>query len=211
LSDFSRFARRVAFFGALNSLAQTLLKIASPGVPDFYQGTELWQLSFVDPDNRRAVDFTKRRQFLHEIGTDGFNGNRTKKLLENWHTGEIKLFLTYKALQFRRSHPALFESGSYLPLRTAGARTDHLCSFARRSDGHWMIAVAPRFISSMVEGESFPLGDCWNETSVALPDGAPRRWLNVFTAKEIAAGEDGDLPVSAVFEHFAVALLAAED
>jgi (1->4)-alpha-D-glucan 1-alpha-D-glucosylmutase len=212
LSEFTRFAGRAAFFGALNSLSQTLLKIASPGMPDFYQGTELWQLSFVDPDNRRPVDFAKRKAFLDELSRDGCDAGRIRKLLEDWKTGEVKLFLTCKALQFRRSHPAVFESGNYIPVTATGALAANICAFARRNQNEWIIAVAPRFVSSLVEGETFPLGDCWRETSLELPNGAPRRWTNVFTEKELPDKNGaGVVPLSGVFDEFPVGLLAGKD
>jgi (1->4)-alpha-D-glucan 1-alpha-D-glucosylmutase len=134
LSDFLRFQKRVAFYGALNSLSQVLVKIGAPGLPDFYQGTELWDFSMVDPDNRRPVDFQQRARLLAELAA-AEHGDRESLLhdiLEHWQDGRIKLYLTWKALGFRGNHAELFAEGDYVPMIATGKKNENVCAFARR-------------------------------------------------------------------------------
>jgi (1->4)-alpha-D-glucan 1-alpha-D-glucosylmutase len=161
LPSFRPVAEEIARLGAINSLSQTLLKLASPGVPDIYQGNEIWDFSLVDPDNRHPVDYQLGRDLIHCLtSTD------PAVLLQNWSDGRIKLFLTAKLLRFRNSHADLFRRGNYLPLQTTGAFAESCVSFAREHDGKWIVVVAPR-LSSRV---GFPVtGDRWNDTAVALP------------------------------------------
>ncbi len=128
LPDFLRFQERIAFHGALNALSQTLIKIASPGVPDFYQGTELWDFSLVDPDNRRPVDYQKRIAMLDRLRKQESESRRSmiSGIISGWKDGSIKLYLTDKALDFRRAHADLFLAGEYLPLTAIGPRQDNL-------------------------------------------------------------------------------------
>ena len=124
----------LAAAGCVNSLAQTLLKSTAPGVPDFYQGTELWDDSLVDPDNRRPVDFSTRQALLaglHQRAAEGLVP-LVQELLAQWWDGRIKLYMTYQALQCRRTHRALCRDGDYLPLASIGPRRDHVVAFARR-------------------------------------------------------------------------------
>jgi (1->4)-alpha-D-glucan 1-alpha-D-glucosylmutase len=214
LREFTPFAHRVAFHGALNSLSQALLKITSPGSPDFYQGTELWELSFVDPDNRRPVDFRKRKAFLDELRHHKLSdaGNLVEDLLRHWDNGKVKLYLTYKALDFRRSQAALFQAGSYVPLSAAGKLKDNVCVFARQMEENWMMVLVPRLTTALLSNESFPLGEFWDDAAVVLPDGVSDRWVNIFTDEKIETinGHDGKrLQVCSVLQNFPVALLAS--
>ena len=204
LRDFLPFQRVVAFYGAINGLTQVLLKIAVPGVPDFYQGTELWDFSLVDPDNRRPVDFEARARLLATL--HDARGDRRALLgdmLANWQDGRVKLYLTTQGLRCRRDHAALFASGDYVPLGVIGARRDHVCAFARRLGGIWAVAVVPRLAGPTGGGSwagtartrrgwlrpiramtcqplRLPLGvDVWGDTTLALPSDAPRRWSDV--------------------------------
>ena len=122
LADFLPFQGKIAHYGALNSLAQVVLKIAAPGVPDLYQGTELWDFSLVDPDNRRAVDFQCRTRLLNELMNQEHRGllSLAGELLSSWRDGRVKLYVTYKGLTFRRQRRELFLSGAYLPLPVTG-------------------------------------------------------------------------------------------
>jgi (1->4)-alpha-D-glucan 1-alpha-D-glucosylmutase len=210
LPAFVPFARRVAFHGALNSLAQALLKLTSPGLPDFYQGTELWEMSFVDPDNRRPVDFRERRAALEELQRAPDLRSLTQDLLAHWHDGKVKLYLTQKALIFRRAHAALFE-GSYIPLWASGASEENICAFARRTESDWSIVMAPRLTTTLLKQDTWPLGGVWGDTTIVLPNDAPERWQNIFTGEEIVV-DDGSgskrLQVGVVLGNFPVALLA---
>ena len=211
LKDLIPFTKKVAHFGMLNSLSQTLIKITSPGVPDFYQGTELWDLSLVDPDNRRPVDFEKRRSMLASIREqeDSHIGRLIKDLLCTREDGKIKLFLIYRALKARRGHRRIFRNGAYVPLESAGRFSSHVIAFARRYDQQWAIVIAPRLLSHLVQEGDFPLGRrVWQDTEVTMPNLAPLEWRNVITNELLSAGSA--LPVGDVLHSFPVALLMGE-
>jgi (1->4)-alpha-D-glucan 1-alpha-D-glucosylmutase len=162
LSIFLPAAKEIARLGAINSLTQTLLKLTSPGVPDIYQGTEIWDYSLVDPDNRRAVDYELRRQMLQSLS------NATPgELVRTWPDGRIKLFLTQHILQFRRGHADLFECGEYLPLHVSGTFAECCISFVRRLDTNWIVVIVPRLCSRI----GFPpIGEAWQDTAIEFPE-----------------------------------------
>ena len=213
LSDFIQFHRRVAYPGVLNSLSQTLLKIASPGVPDFYQGTELWDFSLVDPDNRRPVDFGKRIKLLEELKQREKENRPSliQDLLTRWVDGKLKLYVTYKGLSFRRSHRSLFEEGNYIPIDALGGAKDHICAFARQTGNAWALVAVPRLITKLVTEERPPLGEeTWGSSALVLPEDAPDCWLNILTGEElkvILSEQRKLLPLASVFQSFPLALL----
>jgi (1->4)-alpha-D-glucan 1-alpha-D-glucosylmutase len=209
-ADFLAFQSVVAYYGAINALTQVLLKITAPGVPDFYQGTELWDFSLVDPDNRRPVDFAARAQLLAALREDASRDRRglVRDLLANWEDGRVKLYLTAEALHCRRGHAELFAAGDYVPLAVTGARREHVCAFARRQDATWALVVTPRLtarLASAVRSAAqewslddsaahaddlpplrLPLGrDVWGDTVVELPADAPVRWRDVLAGAEV--------------------------
>jgi (1->4)-alpha-D-glucan 1-alpha-D-glucosylmutase len=214
LKDFLRFQKRVAFYGALNSLGQVLLKIASPGVPDFYQGTELWDFSLVDPDNRRPVDYEKRARLTDELKKRERQEPSAliPELLSSWRDGRIKLFLTYKALCFRRSQSDLFLDGDYIPIYASGSKKKHVFAFVRKKDGILVVAAVPRLLTKLVSVSEFPLGrKVWGRSVLHLPAQAPKEWLNVLTGETIKASFRAGkkvLPLEGVFQCFPVAFLA---
>jgi (1->4)-alpha-D-glucan 1-alpha-D-glucosylmutase len=171
-------AEQIARVGAINSLAQVLLKLTSPGVPDIYQGNEIWDFSLVDPDNRRPVDYKRRAEMLSCLST-----RTPEELLQNWADGRIKMFLTQRALHFRSEHVDLFRNGDYLPLRASGVFADCIIAFARNLDRQSVIVIVPR-LSSRVGFP--PIGDKWKDTSIELPEGFPlERWRQIFTGHEL--------------------------
>ena len=210
LQAFSPFAAKVAFYGFLNTLSQAVVKLSVPGVSDFYQGTELMDLNLVDPDNRRAVDFARADAMLEEIrALPGELSDYAAELLKRGDRDRIKLFLTHRLLAFRRNDPLLFLEGEYLPLPVHGEFGDHVIAFARRHEKRWVIAVAPRFCTALVGEGAYPLGtQVWKETSLTLPEGAPRSWRNVIT--DTPVGGEEELSVGEVLGHFPCALLAGE-
>jgi (1->4)-alpha-D-glucan 1-alpha-D-glucosylmutase len=199
LADLAGLQRRVAFFGYWNSLAQVLLKLTSPGVPDLYQGTELWDFSLVDPDNRRPVDYRRRREVLAElqrrIGEAGSDlAALTAELLAELPDGRVKAYVTYQTLRFRREHENLFARGAYLSLEAAGARRDHVCAFARAAGEEVVLVVVPRLVVGLTGGaERPPLGaEVWGKTRLLLPPYlAGRSYRNVFTGETVAATDEG--------------------
>ncbi len=184
LSDFNRLQKKIAYFGALSSLSQLVLKITSPGVPDFYQGTEVWDLSLADPDNRRPVDFSARIQIFEELQKRA----RPRELLKNWTDGRIKMYVAWKTLTLRRSHADLFSEGEYIPLRAAGARQDHIIAFARRLGDQWCFVAVPRLVAKLTRAGSAPLGaKVWQDTMIELPPEAPSHWTNALTGEEVTS------------------------
>jgi (1->4)-alpha-D-glucan 1-alpha-D-glucosylmutase len=218
LADFQAFQRRISHYGMLNSLGQTLLKIASPGAPDTYQGTELWDLNLVDPDNRRPVDYGLRRRLLDELKARAAEaGPRmaefARGLAVEKEDGRVKLYVTWRALHARRDNPDLFTGGDYLPADPAGGRRDHVCAFVRRGNGGVAVAAVPRLMTRLVpQAGDLPLGAAvWEDTRLLLPGIEPgRRLRNVFTGEEVMSREhegQAAVPAAEVFASFPVALL----
>ena len=216
LADIREFQQITSYCGKLNSLSGTLLKITSPGIPDFYQGSELWDFSLVDPDNRRPVDFAIRKRALAELkGGEAAAGPLTlaRMLAADMRDGRIKLYLICQALKLRNDRLRLFEKGQYTPLPAAGERADNVCAFARSDEGGSVVVVAPRFFTRLVRhpGDA-PLGrEVWQGTRIVLPAGqGGDRYRNVFTGEvlEPARQEDGSvLHLSDIISDFPVALL----
>jgi (1->4)-alpha-D-glucan 1-alpha-D-glucosylmutase len=217
--DFGPFQERVSHFGLFNALSQVLLKVASPGVPDIYQGTEIWDFTLVDPDNRRPVDYSRRQQQLAEL-RDKMAATRrlpelARNLAETKEDGRIKLYVTHGALCCRRAHPGLFSEGEYLPVDARGARRDNVVAFVRCHRGQAVLVVVPRLLTGLIAGPGeLPLGpEVWQDTALPLP-ALPPRWRNVFTGEVLATEpRPGQpvLPLGRVFAHFPVALLLAYD
>lgn len=166
LQDFSAFIADVARCGALNSLTQVALKLLAPGVPDIYRGCELWDLSLVDPDNRRPVSFDTRWQMLNDMAADPPD---LRGLATDWRSGRLKLYLTWRLLALRRAEPALFSGGSYEPLMARGPAAQHVVAFRRRYRGVGTIVATGRWFSKLAteHGAFAPTPDAWRGT--ALP------------------------------------------
>jgi (1->4)-alpha-D-glucan 1-alpha-D-glucosylmutase len=222
LSDFCAFNERIVRFGLLNGLSQTLLKLTAPGVPDIYQGNEIWQFSLVDPDNRRAVDYEGRRRLLAALASGPGDGALARELAEHILDPRCKLYLHMKTLELRRRDPQLFERGEYLPLKVTGRRGPHLCAFARRLEGRLAVVLAPRlYLKLMGAGSAAgdpwrpPLGaDVWEDTAVLLPPGVDAPLRGVLDGAEVPRiGAQGRPAISAAMalRSFPVALLMGED
>jgi len=199
--------------GAVNGLAQVVLRNAAPGVPDLYQGCELWDQSMVDPDNRRPVDFERRRRLLESLQARDRRGTRrlAADLLARWSDGRVKLFVVWKSLAVRRSRPDLFARGRYLPFRVEGPARNHLCAFARTLGDNWVLAVVPLRTASLAPPGRFPLGRAtWAGTRIIVPRGAPDQWLDTLGGATVrVAGRRGRrvLEAAALLDTLPVALL----
>jgi (1->4)-alpha-D-glucan 1-alpha-D-glucosylmutase len=213
--DFLQFQRRVAQYGIYNSLAQLALKIGAPGVPDFYQGTDLWDFSLVDPDNRRPVDYARRRTLLQELETalarEGA-GALAVRLLAVPGDDRLKLYATSTLLRFRRTHLAIFQHGGYDPLTVDGARRDHAFAFARTHGPQQVLVVVPRLIATLLpDADVPPLGErVWGNTRIDLPPGSPPAYRHVLTGECVRARSDGDrgtVALAEVFARFPIAFL----
>ena len=194
--DFACFRKRLVHSGVRNSLGQLLLKIAAPGLPDFYQGTEFWQFSLVDPDNRRPVDYRRRIEMLATLRRREAEDRIAliRDLAAHPVRDEMKLWVTHKALEFRKANRELFTHGEYVALRARGACARHVCAFARTLSRLWAVVVAPRW-TSRLEG--------WADTELELPENAPAEWQDALTGLIPASWRIGDL-----LREFPVAMLA---
>ena len=214
LDDFREFQTRISYYGLFNGLSQTLLRVAAPGVPDTYQGTELWDFSLVDPDNRRPVDYGRRREMLAGLKAKLEGGDRrglAKELVAAREDGRVKLYVTHLALLCRRESPGLFTDGAYAALETEGARKDNAFGFVRRKDGRWAAVVVPRFLTRLApEAGADPSVWAWEDTAVRLPEqGEPHSWRNVFTGETVSASGHS-LRVAEVLGAFPAALLIGQ-
>ncbi len=194
LRAFALFAARIAEIGALNSLAQTVLKCTVPGVPDIYQGCDVWDFSLVDPDNRRPVDYAHRQRLLASL-----DGVRPAELLADWRSGRIKLFVLQSLLRLRAEVPACFGESSYRPLEISGAHADRIVAFERAGSGNAIAVIVPRTVGAL----AFPaIGEVWQDTAVALAAG---RWRDVFTDRQVESS--GQVRAAEVLADFPVACL----
>jgi (1->4)-alpha-D-glucan 1-alpha-D-glucosylmutase len=208
LADLNQFANRVAFFGRVNSLAQTVIRCTAPGVPDTYQGTEAYDFSLVDPDNRRPVDYEARQGWLRDL--DGRpNGDAARELAANLADPRAKVFAASRALRCRRDLGGLFEHGGYTPLVGTGEKADHAFAYLRHTADAAVLVLVPRLAVALVPaGDRPPVGaEVWGDTAVTLPEGfRGGRWENVYTGAAVAP-EGEALPVAAVLDVFPVAVL----
>jgi (1->4)-alpha-D-glucan 1-alpha-D-glucosylmutase len=213
LSDFLSFQREVSRWGMYTSLGLILLKVTAPGTPDFYQGTELWDFSLVDPDNRRPVDFALRRRILAELDAEVAAASDlpalARRLVEAREDGRIKLHVVRRALSARHRHGALFAAGDYQPLEAAGPRAEHVCAYARTRGAESAITIVPRLLAAGGFPDP-PLGSAaWGAGShVLIPAHEGRRFRNAFTGESLRP-ESGRLDLASVFASFPVALLIA--
>jgi (1->4)-alpha-D-glucan 1-alpha-D-glucosylmutase len=218
LADLHALQRRVAYFGQFNALAQLLLKLTSPGVPDIYQGNELWDFSLVDPDNRRPVDYTLRHRLLADLrqrlATDEENHTTlAHELLDTYQDGRAKLFLTTQALTFRRDHATIFQNADYRPLEALGDKRDHVFAYVRGHAAASILVAVPRLVVGLTQAvEQPPLGSAvWGTTWLKLPD-KQRDWhyRNCLTGELIAVTAQDGVPgiaLETIFRHFPAALL----
>lgn len=208
LEAFLPFQRDVAFYGIFNSLAQVLLKITCPGVPDFYQGTELWDLRLVDPDNRRPVDFETRECLLRQMVEldPSSDDSGLGELMDSMTDGRVKLFVIRRGLEARALCRDLFALGSYVPLRVIGRHRHHVTAFARRHGHRTAVTAVPRFLTDLVQPGVHPLGaTVWHDTAVKLDRRMNSPWTNVFTGEILEPADV--LDSSRIFARFPVALL----
>ncbi len=216
LKDFQAFQKKISHYGIYNSLSQTLLKITSPGIPDFYQGTEFWDFSLVDPDNRRPVDYNIRIKMLEELKRNDEEmplSEFAKELTINKDNGKIKLYLMYKTLNYRKANREIFERGEYSPLEAMGEKATNVCSFVRKFGNSTVLVVAPRFITRLIQQpENLPFGkEVWKDSVIIVPhEETEKKYRNIFTGEVVTTiphKEATILYLSEIFTHFPVALM----
>ena len=209
----------IANSGFVNSLAQTLLKITLPGVPDFYQGSELWDFNLVDPDNRRPIDFDARRDQLDRLirGADRDVLKTARELADRWPDPDVKLWVTMRSLALRRDWPEVFSFGDYIPLSAVGAAESHVLSFTRKLDRRFAVTVVPRHFFRLNSAPSKPTRSApradWHGTKLLLPETESGVWtceLSGRTFESRAEAGNSVLDVGPLFEVLPVALLTSE-
>jgi (1->4)-alpha-D-glucan 1-alpha-D-glucosylmutase len=203
---------QLRLFGGVNSLAQLVLKATSPGVPDFYQGTELWDFSLVDPDNRRPVEYARRESMLAHVDDLASHSGAAAVAAEvtrDLGDGAIKLWTTAQVLRLRRDQHPVFRRGNYVPLYGAGAAEPHFIAHARQYEGKTVIVAVPRFACSLMRGElSLPLGKAWRDWVLPLSTAFEGTYRNIFTGEELRI--EGDIPLGQLFANYPVAVLVTD-
>jgi (1->4)-alpha-D-glucan 1-alpha-D-glucosylmutase len=200
LTDVARLVSRVAAMGAWNALSRIVVHLTSPGTPDVYQGDELWNFALVDPDNRRPVDYDQRVSMLEGDGLAGFGRleerlHESRGALPDAHDSRLKLLVTQRLLEMRRTHGGLFAGGEYRRLEVHGARPDHVIAFARHAGGRHAITIAPRLVCTLLTSDP---KEWWSGTTVEVPVGLRgRRWRSQIVPGEVVPPGDalelGDL------------------
>jgi (1->4)-alpha-D-glucan 1-alpha-D-glucosylmutase len=207
--EIAKFVDTIALAAAVNSLTQAVLRMTSPGIPDLYQGTEFWDFSLVDPDNRRPVDFALRHKALQTYLRD----SDINELLTGWRNGRIKQFVVFRTLQMLRAATGLFRNGDYLPLPVTGIRSEHAMAYARRLGDEDVVVVVPRLIFSGIDhqsGDTRPVisAQFWADSTVSMPPRSnPGQWLNIFNDTMHTTEAGGTLRLADVFAGLPVAIL----
>ena len=205
LEDLTVFQQKIADYGIYNSLSQILLKIMAPGVPDIYQGNEMWDFSLVDPDNRRPVDYGYRRHMLGEIKRDWQKApaELLPNLLNYRQDGRIKLFVIHRSLGLRYRYADVFNQGSYIPLNARGTFEDSIIAFARQWQDKTVIAIAPRFLTQIIDPGDYPIGSVWQDTTLNLPEAGT--WYDWLSDRTLELSTEAN--ISEILSQFPLALL----
>lgn len=206
--DFLIFQQRIHQYGLINTLAQTVLKLTCPGIPDIYQGTEDWDLNLVDPDNRRPVDYPHHMHLLEQI--DELNRKNKSDCLHGLflqqNSGIMKLYIIQKTLHLREKYPMLFAEGEYIPLQTKGPHQDHIVAFIRRREQQYVLVVVPRLVSGLVSNGRMPVGKIiWEDTGIVLPSSWRAEGADIFTDRQNAPRDV--LLVADILQDFPVSII----
>ena len=212
-AEMGRFVQAIAPAAVSNSLALTLLKVSTPGVPDFFQGTELFEATLTDPDNRRAIDFATRETLLSALPALDADAPdlvpQVKQMLADWPDGRLKMHVIRSLLHLRRDLPGVFSDGSYVPLGAAGPKREHVVAWSRRQGSDQVIALIPRLTLGEAGRGRFPIGRrVWGETTCRLPKGAARSYVDIFTGRSVTATR-GRIELAGTLDLLPVALLRA--
>jgi (1->4)-alpha-D-glucan 1-alpha-D-glucosylmutase len=216
-TDLGQFVSGIADAGFVNALAQVLLKVTAPGVPDFYQGTELWDFSLVDPDNRRPIDFRARQELCEEINRAAETDleSLAREIGAQWPDPRVKLLVTGQALALRHKWPDVFNAGKYVPLEATGEKAEHLFAFGRSCEGRWAVTATPRHFYRLTHASAAPTAAKqsqadWGDAELVLPADAERTWRCELSGRVLEAHSDNDtlkLWAADLFEVLPVALL----
>jgi malto-oligosyltrehalose synthase/4-alpha-glucanotransferase len=198
--SFHNYQSTIVDFAVINSLTQVLLKFTCPGIPDVYQGCELYDFSLVDPDNRRRVDYQTRSTFLENIEAENVSD-----LWQDRYTGKIKLWLTHKLLLERKNNPDIFSEGMYLQLQTTGKYQDNIIAYARQQGNEWRIFVASLNLASICTEPADILNFNWEDTAIVLPRNLETNWVNIITNESLKLS--GKAQVKTLFAQFPLVVL----
>jgi (1->4)-alpha-D-glucan 1-alpha-D-glucosylmutase len=197
-----------------NSLSQTLLRATAPGVPDTYQGTELWDFSLVDPDNRRPVDYEYRTRAWAELDASAKRDQLAlaRELVREMDDGRIKLYTLSRAQRFRHEHARLMAFGTYVPIEVLGAQSGHAFCFVRSEGADAALIVVPRLLANLNLRGHGPMGsEVWRDTAAMMPKELRRAaWTNVFTGEAATSAADGTIQLADVLSSLPVALLVTK-
>lgn len=219
LEDFVQFNACMAPYGLLGSLSQTLIKLTVPGVPDIYQGNELWSFNLVDPDNRGPVDYSYRQSMLQTLVTTWRNSSNQATLLGDMlnrlQDGHAKLYLTWRTLTLRNQQPEIFSEGAYVGLGVHGPRAAHICAFARSRDKRQIIVCAPRWFARLARQDNHtpPPATSWQDNWIEAPNPAHGNYHNFLTAEPVRTHRRDDgfwFSAAELYRHFPVALLTRD-
>lgn len=206
LTDFMEFQKYISHFGIFNSLSQTLIKMTVPGIPDFYQGSELWDFNLVDPDNRRQIDYTVQQELIEIVDKNQNDMNKLfQSLFSDMHNGAVKLYLIKKVIAARRKYPTLFNEGKYMHINSSGESGKNVISFMRKTEKHIAVIIVPRFLTELTEADKLPLGkSVWNNTYIRIPF-ETETLESILTNQEI--GDTTTLEIGEIFKEFPAELL----
>ncbi len=210
LKAFEEYIQPIVKAGMFNSLAQTVLKITTPGVPDFYQGSELWEFNLVDPDNRRPVDYSNRQNLLNMLKQKAQEdrGILVSHLMETPEDGRIKLYMTSQILNYRLQKQLLFQEGQYLPLEATGAKSKHVIAFSRLKDQQQIIVAVGRFYTQLLDSQTIdPIGEIWGDTTLVLPSQLEGNYRDVLSGIEISSTQDHHLSLHQAFAKLPMVVL----
>ena len=209
MQSFIAFQKSVADYGIINSLAQLTLKFTCPGIPDTYQGTWDWDLTLVDPDNRRPIDYSKLDQSLAEIEILTPHHDCIAELWSNRWDGHIKLWMIQQLLKFRMAYAHIIDNGEYVPLELEGRYSTQAMAFARQLGDEWIVVIVPLSMARFRNTNGSVWQHDWQDTRVILPACAPSKWKSILREKE--AGHEGAIPLSEVLNDFPIAVLSLEE
>ncbi|WP_068470827.1 malto-oligosyltrehalose synthase [Candidatus Protochlamydia phocaeensis] len=210
LDDFTAYIQPIIKAGLFNSLSQTLLKMTCPGTPDFYQGSELWEFTLVDPDNRRPVDYSNRESLLHFLKEKAQQdpGALVSHLMKTPEDGLIKLYLTSQVLAYRRQNPSLFQEGGYVPLEPIGKKARHVVAFSRMKDQSQLIVAVGRFFTQLTDLLAFqPIAEVWEDTALALPSHMQGDFRDILSGLTFSIHSDAPVPLKDLFSKMPLAIL----
>jgi len=215
LEDFLRFQEKIAYWGMLNALSQVAIKILAPGIPDFYQGSEIWNFTLVDPDNRNPINYEGPKAMLEEFKTfqHPLSPIELGPLVEHWPDGRIKLYVTQRLLNYRKQFPHLFQQGHYTPLEPFGEKSEHICGFQRQWENHAILVLVPRFPSKIFSFPPIRTEEAidWGQTYISMTaDSSPQNWTNILTGQTLGShstDRGSALSAKEIFQHCPIAIL----